>query len=989
MHNRYLCCCLMLVSVLELHGRNILTGWWHRLKEGEEPRVESYVPPGWNDTLDMETRMAVFFNDINRFNELYPQEKVFLHFDNTSYFLEETIWFKAYVVRSSDNRPSLLSRVLYVELLSPEGAVLETRKLPVENGQCHGDFRLDSLYLPGYFEVRAYTRYMLNFGEDAVFSRVFPVYRAVRDGDYGERTIMDRNLSRRNRSHTYRHAGQYSLLSYLIPPSKKAREQYYYEPLPRWDPKKRRSLVPADEAFDEERRAKEPDPVTVEFFPEGGVLVKGARQRVAFTVSNREGRGLNLSGAVYDARGRQVAHLTPVIDGTGDFSLLSTGEKYTARVRYGGKEYRFPLPECYESGCALAVEEPYRGDSLDVICHYVPGEMFTDSLVAVALSCRGQIYRFFVVRARGLTRLPVAREWMPEGVNTVSVFDREGRSLAQRCLFVRQEKGASRKTGTRIDIVRSDTARSGREIPMEPYALQRLRLRCTDAEGRPLEASLSLSVRDRETDDMTYYTEDCYTWMLLSSELHGYIKQAAYYFEKDDRLHRLHLDLLMLTRGWCRYQWENMNLRYKEEGWTQPIEKGLMVDGSIYNVERLRKPRLRNADVSYVFYNTDTTRYIGRLQSNGLGNYALQLTPFYGEAYVSLSLSDYSFYGSHMLTLNRWFSPTPRPISYYELNLPDDNMEMRVSAQMYQIRDSLMQFSLPEVSITRKNRRRHIQHQYSLRHYDISEELEYMYDMYRIRPGVIVRHPDTLVMSIMDRYNFPPNIFNTVFATRYTSDTEIPEGKLYWQTYRYRDKISDMKEIVIRSDPEMLQTFWLPQGKAQVSQVDRDLLYRPRHEGWGIKINRKPSRFKVRNFAKYDEKAREEEEKEADELEGIPDVKDRGGIVQNDRRPDCVAVFIPRGKDEPAIVIPSVVGQRRTLVKGFSYSRDFVSPDYRGKRLEQLPPDHRRTLYWNPDLKTDEKGQVSVEFFNSSSGRFLSIDAEGLTPDGRPVVLKQ
>jgi len=978
----------MLVSVLEMHGENLLTGWWHRLKEGEAPRVETYVPPAWNDTLDMETRMALFFNDINRFNELYPQEKVFLHFDNTSYFLEETIWFKAYVVSASDNRPSSLSRVLYVELLSPEGAVLETRKLPVEEGQCHGEFHLDSLYLPGYFEVRAYTRYMLNFGEDAIFSRVFPVYRAVADGDYGDRTIMDRDLSRRNRSHSYRQAGEYSLLSYLIPPSKKAREQYYYEPLPRWDPKKRRSTVAVDEAFDEARREKTPDPVLVEFFPEGGVLVKGARQRVAFTISDREGRGLNLSGAVYDTRGRQVAHLTPVIDGSGDFTLLSTGEKYTARLRYGGKEYRFPLPECYESGCALAVEEPYRGDSLNLVCHYVPGELFNDSLVAVALSCRGRIYRFFVVRAEGLTRLPVAREWMPEGVNTVTIFDREGRALAQRCCFVRQERGTSEAGRVRMDIVH-DGPLAGQDIPMEPYAAQRVVLRCSDSQGSPLKATFSLSVRDRETDDVTYYTDDCYTWMLLSSELHGYIKQAAYYFERDDRLHRMHLDLLMLTRGWCRYQWENMNLRYKEEGWTQPIEKGLMVDGSIHNMDRLRKPRLKNADVSYVFYNTDTTRYIGRLQGNELGNYALQLTPFYGEAYVSLLLSDYALHRSHMMTLNRWFSPTPRPISYYELNLPDESMEMRVNAQVYQIRDSLLQFSLPEVSITRKNRRRRIQHQYSLRHYDISEELEYMYDTYKIRPGVIVRHPDTLVMSIMDRYNFPPNIFNTVFATRYPSDTEIPEGKLYWQTYRYRDKIRDMKEIVIRSEPEMLEAFYLPQGKAQVSQIDRDLIYRPRHEGLGIKLTRKPSRFKVENFAKDDEKAREEEEKEADELDDIPDVRDRGGIVHNDRRPDCIAVFIPKEKDEPGMVVPTVMGQRRTLVKGFSYSKDFVSPDYRGRRPEQLPADHRRTLYWNPDLTTDENGSVSVEFFNSSDGRFITLDAEGLTPDGQPVVLKQ
>ena len=36
------------------------------------------------------------------------QEKVYLHFDNTGYFLGEKIWFKAYVTRAYDCKPCLL-----------------------------------------------------------------------------------------------------------------------------------------------------------------------------------------------------------------------------------------------------------------------------------------------------------------------------------------------------------------------------------------------------------------------------------------------------------------------------------------------------------------------------------------------------------------------------------------------------------------------------------------------------------------------------------------------------------------------------------------------------------------------------------------------------------------------------------------------------------------------------------------------------------------
>lgn len=77
----------------------------------------------------------------NHFNTLYPQEKVYLHFDNTAYFSGETMWFSANVVGATA-RDSAFSKVLYVELLSPTGVVLQQQKLKVEESRCHGAFPL-------------------------------------------------------------------------------------------------------------------------------------------------------------------------------------------------------------------------------------------------------------------------------------------------------------------------------------------------------------------------------------------------------------------------------------------------------------------------------------------------------------------------------------------------------------------------------------------------------------------------------------------------------------------------------------------------------------------------------------------------------------------------------------------------------------------------------------------------------------------------------
>ena len=84
-----------------------------------------------------------------------PQEKVYLHFDNTGYFENETLWFKAYVTRTDNGHPSDLSKVLYVELLNPTGNVLPTLKYPIDSlGGAHGEMKLDTILEAGLYEVR-------------------------------------------------------------------------------------------------------------------------------------------------------------------------------------------------------------------------------------------------------------------------------------------------------------------------------------------------------------------------------------------------------------------------------------------------------------------------------------------------------------------------------------------------------------------------------------------------------------------------------------------------------------------------------------------------------------------------------------------------------------------------------------------------------------------------------------------------------------------
>ena len=73
------------------------------------------------------------FKAASGFDRRYPRETVYVHFDNTSYVENDTVHYKAYVVRASSLRPTTLSRVRYVELLNADGQLVERQVLPVDS----------------------------------------------------------------------------------------------------------------------------------------------------------------------------------------------------------------------------------------------------------------------------------------------------------------------------------------------------------------------------------------------------------------------------------------------------------------------------------------------------------------------------------------------------------------------------------------------------------------------------------------------------------------------------------------------------------------------------------------------------------------------------------------------------------------------------------------------------------------------------------------
>lgn len=469
-----------------------------------------YTTDIWTQTYQTDPLAA----RVERFATSLPQEKVYLHIDNTCYFVGDTVWYKAYVTRSDKGWLTDLSKIMYVELLTPDGYLVERQQLKMENGTAHGAFTLtDSLYA-GYYELRAYTRWMLNFGRYE-----HPHSRYTEDMFYNEQMAKDffRDYDK--------------LYSRVFPVFDKPKEAGRYT--------KDMTVRPMRRYY--KARKGKPE-IDLRFYPEGGHLIAGTNGRVAFEINDEEGKHLEAELSIIDSDGKEITRTRTLNRGRGVFTLtdMKPNEEYKARLHYQGYDYEVKLPKVEKEGYALHVE---RKDS--VLRMIIQGTNENKEELGIQIQCNGvsKAVRKLPPNATGKDTIDIYWASLPTGVNQITLFNAEGRIYADRLFFVNHHDYD--KPLITIEGIKQEYA------PFEPIEL-RMKLR------QHHDADVSLAVRDHATDETTYDNGTMLTEMLLASEIKGFVENPGWYFETDDSLHRQALDLLMMVQGWRRHDWKMM-----------------------------------------------------------------------------------------------------------------------------------------------------------------------------------------------------------------------------------------------------------------------------------------------------------------------------------------------------------------------------------------------------------------------------------------------
>lgn len=114
--------------------------------------------------------LTPLFKELN----LY-REKIAVVTDKPYYYPGEIIWMKAFMNYIDWTRKDSLSRVVYVELIDKESQIRARHVLSLDSGRLAGSLLLPDELAPGNYILRAYTRFMYNFGVDHFFYKSIPV----------------------------------------------------------------------------------------------------------------------------------------------------------------------------------------------------------------------------------------------------------------------------------------------------------------------------------------------------------------------------------------------------------------------------------------------------------------------------------------------------------------------------------------------------------------------------------------------------------------------------------------------------------------------------------------------------------------------------------------------------------------------------------------------------------------------------------------------
>jgi hypothetical protein len=541
---------------------------------------------------------AILSNILNKSKiiaEQYPSEKVYLHFDKPYYSVADTMFFKAYLT-FEQNVPSPLSKVVYVDLLNSQDSIVKSLKLPVTNSVAYGSLDLDMVnFKQGNYYVRAYTVWMFNSSPDYFFTKTIPIGEAI---DKKLITHFSYNNTQTDKSQTIDAQIQFKNMD-KIPVANKSVSWSVtsnYEVVSKGkgvtdkngilklsiSPRKSEFITKGtlvtqmtmadaeivNTSFTLKPKVGNND---IQFFPEGGELIKGIPTQVAFKAISPSGLGIDLTGSITDNDGNQITTLTSTHLGMGSFYLnAEAGKTYKANINFkDGSKKTIDLPIAIETGIVIqATATNPELINFKIVANDTYFQQNQGKSMYILAQNGGRVY--YAAQSKLQTQVTAAKiptDKFPSGIIQLALFSATGQPISERLIFVLHKKAMDLSLKT--------------DLPSyKPRQKVRMTVSAKDSTLH-LAGNFSLSVTDQVKVPVDENTETTIlSSLLLTSDLQGFIERPNYYFLKTDEKKWTELDILMLTQGYRRFSYKEI-LNNKFPTTTYMPEQGITVTGTL------------------------------------------------------------------------------------------------------------------------------------------------------------------------------------------------------------------------------------------------------------------------------------------------------------------------------------------------------------------------------------------------------------------------
>ncbi|MDP4211829.1 MAG: hypothetical protein Q8926_04330 [Bacteroidota bacterium] len=276
----------------------------------------------------------------------------------------------------------------------------------------------------------------------------------------------------------------------------------------------------------------------ISFFAEGGDLVNGVNSVLAFEALDQHGRPVNVSGVIKTSKNNVVDSFHTSYQGMGSCSFKPVnGHQYLALWKdETGEAHTTPLPQIKPNGVVLHMTS-YKNDQVQYKLERSVDAVSLNRLTVMGVMDQKVVYKNNVNLVNYQAAGSINTASFPGGIMQLTVLDGDMMPIAERVVFIRNRKSYA-KTQMKWD-----------QVNLNKRARNEISLEIPDS----LSTNLSISVTDGGLGSDSSY--NIYSDLLLSSDLKGNIRDAASYLDDSENAND-HLNLLLLTHGWRRFNWE-------------------------------------------------------------------------------------------------------------------------------------------------------------------------------------------------------------------------------------------------------------------------------------------------------------------------------------------------------------------------------------------------------------------------------------------------